>query len=131
MKTTARLRGSSLPAAPEPEATEEDILAVHMEAKFLDGWMAYTLKNNHTHVPLRKGMTVLVQLKKGLMRRGFATVKYPSKRWVKGERVELYEFTYPKTNYWWWPGLEDEQHARATRERRMRGTNKKRPLKPY
>lgn len=131
MKRITRPRGSSLPAVSSPDVTPEDIIAVHMEAKFLDGWMAYTVQSKHDHVRLRKGETVLVKFGKDHLKRLAVTVKYIGKVWNGSEYVDKYEFTYPKTNYWFWPGLEDEEHARATRQFRMKGRSEKRVLKPY
>jgi hypothetical protein len=102
-----------------------------MEAKFLDGWMAYTVQNQHDHVRLRKGVTVLVKFSKNMYKQLFVTVRCPRKTWDGGKYVDGYELTYPKTNYWFWPGLEDEEHARRTRQFKMKGRSEKRLLKPY
>lgn len=130
MKTTVRYRGSSLPAVLPPDTAPDDIIAIHMEAMFLDGWMAYTVRSTHSK-RFRKDETVLVKFSKGVARRLLVTVKYTRKRWKNGELVDFNELTYPKANYWFWPGLEDEVHARTTRELRKRGTTEKRRLKPY
>jgi len=126
-----RSRGSILPVEASPDATPEDIVAVHMEVKFLNGWMAYTVKSPHDHVRFRKGETVLVKFGKDLLKRLAVTVKYVRQRWDGSKYVDKYELTYPKPNYWFWPGLEDEVHARQTRQFRMRGRSEKRVLKPY
>jgi len=131
MKTTVRFRGSSLPERITPDATAEDIVAINMEAKFLDGWMAYTVQSKHDHVRFRKGETVLVKFGKNSIHQLFVTVKYLRQRWEGDQLVDRYELTYPKTNYWFWPGLEDEEYARRTRQFRMKGRSEKRLLRPY